>query len=95
MPKNKNCKASGMKHDDNIVPSDNPWNKSFARIVKEKRYIRNKKYKVIVDFRKFKNVTVGDAYPMLNATKILYQLKQAIYLLYRSSIWLSLNTPTS
>lgn len=68
-----------MERDGIIVPSDSPWNAPLLVVPKKEDISGNKKYRVVVDFRKLNNVTVGDAFPMPNVTEILDQLGKAKY----------------
>ena len=60
-----------MLEDDLIMESKSPWN--FPLIVVPKRPDRNgnKRWRVVVDFRRLNDVTVGDAYPLPNISEIL------------------------
>lgn len=71
-----------MEQDGIIVPSDSPWNAPLLVVPKKVDKSGKKKYRVVVDFRKLNNVTIGDAFPMPNVTEILDQLGKAKYLLY-------------
>jgi len=52
---------------------------AFTGSTKQEDVSGEKKYRVVVDFRKLNNVTVGDASPMPNVTEILDQLGKAKY----------------
>lgn len=62
-----------------IVPSESPWNAPLLIVPKKADASGNKKYRVVVDFRKLNNITVGDAFPMPDITSILDQLGKAKY----------------
>jgi len=66
-----------MEQDGIIVPSDSPWNVPLLVIPKKEDISGTKKYRVVVDFRKLNNVTVGDVFPTPNVTQILDQLGKA------------------
>jgi hypothetical protein len=71
-----------MKRDDIITQSNNPWNAPLLVVPKKEDASENKKYRVVMDFRKFNSITVGDAFPMSNVTEILDQLGKAKYFTY-------------
>jgi len=62
-----------------IVPSESPWNAPLLIVPKKADALGNKKYRVVVDFRKLNNITIGDAFPMPDITSILDQLGKAKY----------------
>lgn len=68
-----------MQRDGIIRPSDSPWNAPLLVVPKKEDASGTKKYRVVVDFRKLNNITVGDAFPMPNVTEILDQLGKAKY----------------
>lgn len=68
-----------MQRDGIIRQSDSPWNAPLLVVPKKEDASGTKKYRVVVDFRKLNNVTVGDAFPMPNVTEILDQLGKAKY----------------
>jgi hypothetical protein len=62
-----------------IVPSESPWNAPLLIVPKKMDATGSKKYRVVVDFRKLNNITIGDAFPMPDITSILDQLGKAKY----------------
>jgi len=68
-----------MEQDGIIIPRDSPWNAPLLVVPKKEDISGNKKYRVVVDFRKLNNVTVGDAFPMPNVTEILDRIGKAKY----------------
>lgn len=62
-----------------ISPSESPWNAPLLIVPKKEDSLGSKKYRVVVDFRKLNNLTVGDAFPMPDVTSILDQLGKAKY----------------
>lgn len=62
-----------------ISPSESPWNAPLLIVPKKVDSTGDKKYRVVVDFRKLNNLTVGDAFPMPDITSILDQLGKAKY----------------
>jgi len=66
--------------DEIISPSESLWNAPLLIVPKKVDSTGNTKYRVVVDFRKLNNLTVGDAFPMPDITSILDQLGKAKYL---------------
>ena len=66
--------------EDGIVTlSESPWNRPLL-IVPERAAVDGKpKWKMVVDFRKLNEKTVGDAHPLPDITEILDQLGQSKY----------------
>jgi hypothetical protein len=54
-----------------IVPSTSSWNSPILVIPKKADTSRKKKWRIIVDFRKLNNVTVGDSFPIPVISEIL------------------------
>jgi len=68
-----------LMQDEIISTSESPWNTPLLIVPKKVDSTGNKKYRVVVDFRKLNNLTVGDSFPMLDITFILDQLGKAKY----------------
>lgn len=68
-----------LEKDNIITPSDSPWNAPLLVIPKKADASGENKYRVVVDFRKLNNITIGDAFPMPDVTTILDQLGKAKY----------------
>lgn len=68
-----------LVRDEIISPSESPWNAPLLIVPKKEDSLGMKKYRVVVDFRKLNNLTVGDAFPMPDVTSILDQLGKAKY----------------
>jgi len=68
-----------IQQDGIITPSDSPWNAPLLIVPKKSDVLGEKKYRVVVDFRKLNSITVGDAFPIPNITEILHQLGKAKY----------------
>jgi len=68
-----------LERDGIITPSDSPWNAPLLVVPKKPDINGKVKYRVCVDFRKLNQVTVGDAFPLLNITDILDQLGKSKY----------------
>jgi hypothetical protein len=62
-----------------ISPSDNSWNAPLLVVPKKTDALGIQKYRVIIDFRKLNEITVGDAFPMPDISTILDQLGKAKY----------------
>lgn len=65
--------------DDIITPSESPWNAPLLVVPKKSDGLETTKYRVVVNFRKLNNLTVGDAFPMPDINSILDQLGKAKY----------------
>lgn len=68
-----------MLADGIIVPSKSPWNSPIIVIPKKIDATGEKKWRIVIDFRKLNDVTVGDAFPLPNITEILDQLGKSRY----------------
>jgi len=68
-----------LENDGIIGPSDSPWNAPLLVVPKKIDDSGEQKYRVVVDFRKLNNLTVGDAFPMPDVNTILDQLGNAKY----------------
>ncbi|VVC39111.1 Aspartic peptidase domain,Zinc finger, CCHC-type [Cinara cedri] len=55
-----------MQRDGIITSSDSPWNAPLLVVPKKSDVFGEKKYRVVMDFRKLNSITVGDAFPMPN-----------------------------
>lgn len=62
-----------------IRPSKSPWNSPLLIVPKKSDKDGNKKWRVVVDFRRLNNVTIGDAFPLPNITDIFDQLGKSKY----------------
>jgi hypothetical protein len=62
-----------------IESSTNPWNSPLLIVPKKSDASGEKKYRIVVDFRKVNEATLGDAYPLPNITDILDQLGRSRY----------------
>jgi len=68
-----------LEKDGIIGPSDSSWNAPFLVVPKKIDDSGGQKYRVVVDFRKLNNLTMGDAFPMPDINTILDQLGNAKY----------------
>lgn len=62
-----------------IRPSKSPWNSPLLIVPKKCDKDGNKKWRVVIDFRRLNDVTIGDAFPLPNITDILDQLGKSKY----------------
>lgn len=62
-----------------IRPSASPWSSPLWVVPKKVDASGTKKWRVVVDYRKLNNITVGDAYPLPNIEDILDQLGHSKY----------------
>jgi hypothetical protein len=63
-----------------VEESNSPWNSPLLVVPKKDDASGEKKWRLIVDFRKLNERTVGDACPLPDITEILDQLGQSKYL---------------
>ena len=68
-----------MLEDGIIQHSDSPWNAPLRVVPKKPDAEGNVKKRVVLDFRKVNEVTIGDSYSLPNITDILDQLGKAQY----------------
>jgi hypothetical protein len=68
-----------LLHEGIIVESNSLWNSPLLVIPKKEDASGEKKWSLAADFRKLNEKSVGDAYPLLDITKILGQLGQSKY----------------
>lgn len=68
-----------MLRDEIIRPSISPWSSPLWVVPKKLDASGNRKWRVVIDYRKLNNVTVGDAYPLPNISEILDQLSHSQY----------------
>jgi hypothetical protein len=62
-----------------ITESNSPWNSPLLIVPKKVDAIGEEKWRLVVDYRKVNEKTVGDAYPLPDVTEILDQLGQSKY----------------
>ena len=68
-----------MLNDDIIQPSTSPWNSPILVIPKKIDASGNQKFRIVVDFRKLNDVTVGNSLPILMISEILDTLGNSKY----------------
>ena len=62
-----------------IVESNSPWNSPLLVVKKKADASGEEKWRLVIDYRKVNEKTVGDAYPLPDVTEILDQLGQSRY----------------
>ena len=68
-----------MLRDGIIEPSTSPWNSPILAIHKKENASGKKKWRIVVDFRKLNEVTVGDSFPLPVISEILDTLGNSKY----------------
>jgi hypothetical protein len=68
-----------MLSDKIIRHSNSPWNSPIILVKKKEDASNRDKWRLVVDFRRFNEVTVGDSYPLPLITHILGALGKARY----------------
>src|SRR5699024_10146706 len=68
-----------MLDDDIIEPSISPYNSPILIVPKKPDQQGNKRWRLVVDFRKLNDITEFDAYPLPNINEILDQLGNSKY----------------
>ena len=70
---------SKMLNQNIIKPSESSW-KSPVWVVHKKSYSKgNKRWRIVIDYRKVNDITTGDSYPLPNISEILDQLGHSKY----------------
>jgi hypothetical protein len=59
-----------------IEKGESPWNSPILVVPKRADAIGQQKFRLVVDYRKLNEKTVGNAYPLTGITEILDQLGQ-------------------
>lgn len=62
-----------------IEPSSSPWNSPVWVVPKKSDASGKKKWRIVIDYRKLNEITVGDSYPLPNISDILDQLGHSKY----------------
>jgi len=65
--------------DDGVIRPSSEWNVPLLVVPKKTDASGKKKLRIVVDFRKFNDLTTGDSFPLPNITDILDQLGNAKY----------------
>lgn len=62
-----------------IRPSTSPWSSPIWVVPKKLDASGKQKWRVVIDYRKLNDVTIGDSYPLPNITDILDKLGHSVY----------------
>ena len=68
MIKNQN---NQMLEDDIITPSQSEWNFPILMVPKKLDASGKRKWRMVIDFRKLNEISIGDSYPLPNIQGIL------------------------
>lgn len=68
-----------MLNDGIIKPSTSPWSSPIWIVPKKVDASGQRKWRVVIDYRKLNDVTIGDSYPIPNISEILDQLGKCKY----------------
>ena len=74
-----NKQVNKMLEDGIIRPSASQWNAPILVVPKKSDASGKRKLRIVVDFRKLNDLTIGDSFPLPNITDILDQLGSAKY----------------
>jgi len=77
--KEVNSQITRMLDDDIIRPSSSQWNAPLLVVPKKADASGKQKLRIVIDFRKLNDLTIGDSFPLPNITDILDQLGNAKY----------------
>ncbi|CAB3257647.1 unnamed protein product [Arctia plantaginis] len=62
-----------------VTPSDSPWSSPIWVVPKKLDASGQRKWRVVIDYRKLNDVTIGETYPIPQITEILDQLGKSQY----------------
>lgn len=68
-----------MLNENIIRPSTSPWSSPIWVVPKKQDASGKQKWRVVIDYRKLNDITIGDSYPLPNITDILDKLGHSIY----------------
>jgi hypothetical protein len=68
-----------MLRDGIIAPSTSPWNSPVLVVSKKAEASGKKKWRIVVDFKKLNDVTIGDSFPIPVISEILDTLGKSKY----------------
>lgn len=74
-----NKQVSELLQKDIVIPSTSPYNSPVWIVPKKADSLGNKKWRMVMDYRRLNEKTTGDAYPLPNISDILDQLGGAKY----------------
>ncbi|CAF4878033.1 unnamed protein product [Pieris macdunnoughi] len=68
-----------MLNENIIRPSTSPWSSPIWVVPKKVDASGKQKWRVVIDYRKLNDITIGDSYPLPNITDILDKLGHSVY----------------
>ena len=68
-----------MLEDDIITPSQSEWNFPILMVPKKLDASGKRKWRMVIDFRKLNEISIGDSYPLPNIQDILDKIGRPIY----------------
>lgn len=74
-----NSQINKMLEDGIIKPSTSPWSSPIWIVPKKLDASGQRKWRVVIDYRKLNDITIGDSYPIPNISEILDQLGKSKY----------------
>lgn len=74
-----NQQISKMLNDNIIEPSISPWNSPVWIVPKKIDASGKRKWRIVIDYRKLNEITIGDSFPLPNISEILDQLGHSKY----------------
>lgn len=74
-----NKQINKMLEDEIIQPSTSPWNSPVWVVPKKPDASGKKKWRIVIDYRKVNELSIGDSFPLPNITDILDQLGHSKY----------------
>ncbi|PNF18074.1 hypothetical protein B7P43_G03322 [Cryptotermes secundus] len=74
-----NRQMEQMLRDDIIAPSSSPWNSPILVVPKKVDASGVRKWRIVVDFRKLNDVTIGDSFPIPVISEVLDALGNSRY----------------
>lgn len=74
-----NKQVNKMLEDNIVVPSSSPWNSPLLVVPKKSGPGGEKRWRIVIDFRKLNEKTIGDAFPLPRVEDILDQLGNSRY----------------
>lgn len=74
-----NKQITKMLEQNIIEPSTSPWNSPVWVVPKKMDASGEKKWRIVIDYRKLNEITIGDSYPLPNISDILDQLGHSKY----------------
>lgn len=74
-----NQQINKMLTDGIIEPSNSPWNSPVWIVPKKLDASGKRKWRIVIDYRKLNEITIGDSFPLPNISDILDQLGHSKY----------------